>query len=285
MGVDTPDEHAAAVARIESLGRRLVVPCAAGAMVWRAWGEGRPLVLLHGASGSWTHWIRNVLPLAARRRVLAADMPGFGDSDGPPPPHTAEGLADLVVSGIDALVPPPGSLDVAGFSFGAIIASLVAARLGSRVGTLALLGPGGFGLAPPATRPLSRVHPDMAADAVRRAHRENLAILMIGDAGKVDDLAVHLQIENIRRSRFRSGDIPASDVLRRALPAIRARVATAWGERDAFMGPHVPECRRILAAAHPGLDVRLIAGAGHWICYEAADEVNAALLGLFSPTR
>ncbi len=70
-------------------------------MVWRSWGAGPPLVLLHGASGSWTHWIRNVLPLAARFRVLAPDMPGFGDSDAPPEPHTADGLADLVVAGLD----------------------------------------------------------------------------------------------------------------------------------------------------------------------------------------
>ena len=24
------------------------------------WGEGRPLVLLHGGTGSWMHWVRNV---------------------------------------------------------------------------------------------------------------------------------------------------------------------------------------------------------------------------------
>src|SRR5947208_8099049 len=100
------------VAHIESLGTRAVIPCEAGSMVWRVWGEGRPLVLLHGASGSWTHWIRNVLPLAEQFRVLAADMPGFGDSDLPPGLHTAEGLADVVASGLEVLVPAPGPLDV-----------------------------------------------------------------------------------------------------------------------------------------------------------------------------
>src|SRR6184192_3591709 len=105
------------VALIESLGTRAVIPCDAGAMMWRIWGEGPPLVLLHGASGSWTHWIRNVLPLAARFRVLVPDMLGFGDSDAPPEPHTADGLAALVASGLDVIVPAPLALDLAGFSF------------------------------------------------------------------------------------------------------------------------------------------------------------------------
>src|SRR5262249_57872706 len=97
----------------------------AGSMVWRAWGEGRPLLLLHGASGSWTHWIRNILPLAERFRVLAPDMPGFGDSDSLPEPHTAERLADGGVAGLDQVLPTPAQLDVAGFSFRCILGRLL----------------------------------------------------------------------------------------------------------------------------------------------------------------
>src|SRR5678816_3702042 len=101
------EEPEAFVSRIESSSTRTVTPTEAGSMVWRSWGEGPPLVLLHGASGSWTHWIRNVLPLAARFRVLAPDMPGFGDSDTPPEPHTADGLATLVAAGLDDILPAP----------------------------------------------------------------------------------------------------------------------------------------------------------------------------------
>src|SRR2546427_12025279 len=120
------------VAHIESLGTRAVIPCEAGAMAWRIWGEGPPLVLLHGASGSWTHWIRNVLPLAARFRVLVPDLPGYGDSDAPREPNTAHGLADLLASGADALLSAPTSLDLSRFSRGGISAGLVAARLRRR---------------------------------------------------------------------------------------------------------------------------------------------------------
>ena len=94
---------------IEARATRTVTAVASGAMVWRAWGAGPPLVLLHGASGSWTHWIRNVLPLAAHHRVLAPDMPGYGESDAPPEPHTADRLAELVAAGIDRMLPPPAA--------------------------------------------------------------------------------------------------------------------------------------------------------------------------------
>ena len=75
------EEPRAHLARIESLGARVVTEVACGDMVWRAWGDGPPLVLLHGASGSWTHWIRNGLPLAAHRRVLAAQRAGHFDRE------------------------------------------------------------------------------------------------------------------------------------------------------------------------------------------------------------
>ncbi len=43
------------------------------------------MVLLHGGSGSWTHWIRNIpMLLACGRQVWAQDLPGFGDSASPP---------------------------------------------------------------------------------------------------------------------------------------------------------------------------------------------------------
>jgi pimeloyl-ACP methyl ester carboxylesterase len=270
------------VSRIESRAIRAVTRAGGGAMVWRSWGEGPPLVLLHGASGSWTHWIRNVLPLAARFRVLAPDMPGFGDSAAPPEPHTADGLADLVAAGLDVMLPPPAELDLAGFSFGGIIGGLAAARLGSRIRRLVLLGAGGLGLGAPPPQTLLRIESRMSPEEIRHVHRENLRSLMLGSPESADDLAVALQMENLQRARFKSGTIPQSDVLRRALPAIRARIAGIWGERDAFTGARLADCGRVLASAQGDLDLRVIEGAGHWVTYEAAEQVNAALLELLA---
>jgi pimeloyl-ACP methyl ester carboxylesterase len=274
------DDPAAVVERIDALAARTWTPCGAGAMVWRAWGRGRPLVLLHGASGSWTHFIRNILPLAARHRVLAPDMPGFGDSATPPEPHTAGALADIVAAGLDAVVPPPAEIDMAGFSFGGIVGGLVAARLGRRVGTLVLIGAGGLGRPAAPTPPLRRLEPGMTAEQIADTHRANLGILMLADPARADDVAVFVQAENLRRARFKSGAIPASDTLLRALPAIRARLAGIWASHDAFVGPDLATRRRLLLTVRPDIDFRVIEGAGHWVPYEAAAEVNAALLDI-----
>jgi pimeloyl-ACP methyl ester carboxylesterase len=249
-------------------------------MVWRIWGDGRPLVLLHGASGSWTHWIRNILPLAERFCIIAPDMPGCGDSDTPPEPHTADALADFVASGLDVLVSPSTKLDMAGFSLGGVVGGLVAARLERRIRTLVLLGPGGLALPLAPMRPLLRIQPGMAPDEIRRAHRENLRILMIANPEHIDDLAVFVWMEDLRRARFKSGTIPASDALLRVLPSIKARITGIWGGRDAFVGPYMEDRRRLLASFEPELDFRVIDDAGHWVIYEAAGQVNAALLDM-----
>ncbi len=273
-------DPAAVVESIDRRSRRHEVPCGEGRMVWRSWGAGPPLVLLHGASGSWTHWLRNVLPLAERFTVLAPDMPGFGDSDLPPGDHSADRLADLVSSALDAVVPPPARLDLAGFSLGGIIAGLVAARQGARLRRLVLVGPNGMALPFGPVPVLSRPVPGMTAAELTELHRDNLRVLMIGDPARADDLAAHLQMSNVRRARFRSGQIPASDALLRALPAVRARIAGIWGSRDAFAFSDIEARRRVLARFQPGFDFRVIEGAGHWVPYEASAEVNAALLDI-----
>lgn len=278
------DDPASIVAGLEAGATRATAPLeGGGAMVWRRWGDGRPLVLLHGASGSWTHWIRNIPALAARHAVLAPDMPGFGDSGALPEPHTAERLAAGVAAGLERLLPPAAELDLAGFSLGGIVAGVLAARLGERVGRLALIGPGGLGRPTGvANLVLARVEDGMSAAAVRAVHRENLRRLMLADPHAADDLAVHVQAENLRRARFRSGTIPTSDVLLRALPAIRAGLGAIFGERDVFVGRDLAVRRATLARWQPGLDFRVVAGAGHWVNYEAAGAVNRALLEMLA---
>src|SRR6266581_2374197 len=106
----------ATVALVEGIAEeaeRVETPCGDGTMVWRCWGSGPPLVLLHGGYGSWTHWIRNVLPLSRQFTVIAADLPGLGESATPPEPWTARGLAAIIVEGLDIVLPRGARMQLA----------------------------------------------------------------------------------------------------------------------------------------------------------------------------
>ena len=276
------------IVRLDALATRCLTACAADYMVWRLWGAGPHVVLLHGGSGSWSHWARNVMPLARYFTVWAPDLPGFGDSALPPDVETAEALVHIVSSGLDDVITPPTPLDLVGFSFGGIIAGMVAARQGARIRTLVLVGTGGLALGATPIPPLARVTSEGTLAEARAAHRENLEVLMFADPSKIDEEAVDAQMENVRRTRFKIGNIPMSDALLRALPDVSARLVALWGGRDAFPSSTLEERRSTLAASHPELDFRVIENAGHWVNWEAADVVNPILLdvlGAAAPAR
>jgi pimeloyl-ACP methyl ester carboxylesterase len=253
-------------------------------MVWRLWGDDAhpPLVLLHGDFGAWTHWLRCIPALSRRFRVIAPDMPGYGESDAPPEPWSPESVAAILAAGLADLLPASRHYHLAGFSFGGIIAGPLAAREGERVESLVLLGSGGLGFPRAEAPPLRRIARDMDAEALRAAHRHNLAALMFADPAAADDLVLHLQIENVRRARLRAGALPESDALLAVLPRVRARLFGLWGERDAFAGPRVRDRDVVLRRIQPGLGFRVIPGAGHWTPYEAPEAVTAAMTGMLA---
>lgn len=101
-------------------------------MVWHCWGSGSPVVLLHGGSGSWTHWARNIEALAVTgQHVLVPDLPGFGDSASPPNGHDADALPPWLEVGLQQLLGEEPA-DLVGFSFGGLVAGLLAQRCSAR---------------------------------------------------------------------------------------------------------------------------------------------------------
>ena len=256
--------------------RRVETRCGNGHMVWHVWGDGPALALLHGGYGSWTHWIRNVIHLSRTFTVAAPDLPGLGESATPPEPHTAEGLASIVVEGLEVVFPELGGLHIAGFSFGGVLGGHVAAQLGDRVRGFTIVGSNGLGLVrqPTALRRL----PDNASEAEALAvARHNLAALMIADPAKIDELAVYIQAQNAPRGRVKSRRFSRAETLARALPLIKARIDGIWGERDATAYPHLDDRARTLRNVQPDARFEVIPGAGHWVQYEAADKFNRLL--------
>ena len=104
-------------------------------------GSGKPLLLIHGLGGSARSWSTIWPALAARRDLIAVDLPGFGHT----PPLAGEtsirSLCDAVTSFIDAQ--GLRGIDVVGSSMGARLV-LELARRGGVVGSVVSLNPGGF---------------------------------------------------------------------------------------------------------------------------------------------
>ena len=104
-------------------------------------GSGKPLLLIHGLGGSARSWSTIWTALAARRDLIAVDLPGFGDT----PPLAGEtsirSLSDAVTAFIDAQ--GLRGVDVVGSSMGARLV-LELARRGGVVGSVVSLNPGGF---------------------------------------------------------------------------------------------------------------------------------------------
>jgi 2-hydroxy-6-oxonona-2,4-dienedioate hydrolase len=276
MSNSISEQTAVLVKGVEAEARRAETPCGDGPMVWRIWGDGPPLVLLHGGYGSWTHWIRNVVPLSRAFTVAAPDLPGLGESATPPEPHTADGLARIIVEGLEIVFRGQPGLHIAGFSFGGVLGGHVAALLGDRVRAFTIVGSNGLGLVRQPTA-LQRLPEGGSEPEALAVARHNLAVLMIADPGKIDELAIFIQMQNAPRGRVKSRRFSRADTLARALPLIKARIDGIWGERDATAYPHLEDRARALRNVQPGARFEVIPGAGHWVQYEAPDRFNLLL--------
>ena len=266
--------------RVLALSRRLGTPCGDGEIVWHTWGQDgdEPLVLLHGGSGSWTHWIRNVEALAATgRRVVVPDLPGFGDSARPPGGQDADAVAPALAAALPAVV-GDAPVDVVGFSFGGLCGGLMAAAHPERVKRLVIVGAPGLGLRDRRLPLMSwRDAPDEAGKLA--AHRNNLGVLMLHPEN-VDELAVGLQAANVPRDRMHRRRLALTDILAQTLPKLTCRVDAIYGEHDALYRDVLPALREKIAATPYLGELVLMPGLAHWLQYEDANAFNSELLRL-----
>ena len=267
---------------------RAETACGTGTMVWHHWGSrGRdpnlaPVVLLHGGSGSWTHWLCNIDALVESGRwVLVPDLPGFGDSARPAQGGDADALPEPVEHGLQCLLGST-ACDLVGFSFGAMVAGLVAAQFPARAARLVLVGAPGFGIAPEQAIRLNAWRHLKDPGQRDDVHRGNLAAMMLLHPESITELALRLHVANVLRDRMELRRLSRTDVLARTLAGVRCPVHAIYGSEDALYRGRMAGLELALRRAPTFSTFTLIESAGHWVQFERADAFNQALQAALS---
>ncbi len=276
----------AAIARIAATGTVHEAVHSGTRVFWHRFGPSKattpPVVLLHGGHGSWMHWLRNIEALAARHVLWLPDMPGFMQSDLPPPPgpedHALDPLVAVLQGTLDSLLGAGTPIALGGFSFGGFVAARLAVRRGN-VARLALLGSAGHATLRRLKTPMVNWRAAVDRPAEVAALRHNLMALMLHDPAALDALAFEIHDIACHGTRLRSKEASMAGGLQDALAVLDTRGVPQWllwGAHDATADP-----RPLLAALtdrHPLRHATVVDNAGHWVQYEAAAVANAWLL-------
>ncbi len=103
-----------------------------------------PLIFIHGLSGCWQNWLEQIPHFARDHRVIAVDLPGFGQSEMPAEEISISGYADA----IDTLMTELGidSAQIIGNSMGGFIGAELAIQHPARVERLVLVAAAGLSI-------------------------------------------------------------------------------------------------------------------------------------------
>lgn len=222
-------------------------------------GSGTPVVVLHGWGGRIESMMPVIRCLADGHRVVAIDLPGFGES---PAPAAAWGTPDYsafvrdVVSELGI-----GTAHFVGHSFGAKVSFYSAAVYPDLVDKLVIVGSPGL-----------RTPPSMAARLKRGASRVGRVAGKLGPPGRVVRQAIYKRVAS---SDYQEAG-PLRPVLvtvvnedyRDLLPRVKASTLLVWGsEDDAAPLAHGQEMEKLI----PDAGLVVFEGAGHFAYLDEAD--------------
>lgn len=235
-------------------------------------GEGPPVVVLHG----WGGRIESMAPvldcLKAKHRVVALDLPGFGES---PVPDGVWGTPDYAAYVRDVLAEV--GIERAAFlghSFGAKTSLYLAATHHDLVGKLVAQGSSGL-----------RTPPSLKARGKRALSKGARLAGRLGPIGKTVRDAVY---ERIQSSDYRDAGAMrpilvkvVNEDLSNLLPRIKASTLLIWGtEDDAVPVAH----GRRMESLIPGSGLVLLEGAGHFAYLDEREKFCRIVDHFLSPT-
>jgi pimeloyl-ACP methyl ester carboxylesterase len=239
-------------------------------------GTGPAIVLLHAGIVDRRMWSEHLEPLADEgRRVLALDLPGFGDA---PAAGSAAGPWGDVIETLDAL--EVGRCALAGNSFGAAIAQRVALLAPERLTALVLVSAPPEGVAP---SPRLLAVWDAEEAALERGDLDG-AVEGVLDAWTLPDASAHLR-EHVAQMQRRALELQAGapeqeleDPLNEnpaALAGLSVPSLISVGEHDM---EDFHQAAEVLARWLPDAERATIAAAGHLAPLERPTEFRVLLL-------
>lgn len=238
-------------------------------------GEGRPLVLLHGFTGCSAAWGELRAQLARRRRVIAFDLPGHGASPVPHDPQHARlpQVADALVRSVAAL--GVQRADWLGYSLGARAALHVAVAHPDAVRTLILEG-ASPGIADSVERAARAADDERLAQSIERDGLARFVDAWLAQPLFATQRSLPDEIRARERARRLGGSVAGFASGLRAMGT--GTQAPLW---DALRGVPAPVLliagaldvkycgiAHAMAAALPDARVTIVPGAGHAVYLE-----------------
>jgi pyruvate dehydrogenase E2 component (dihydrolipoamide acetyltransferase) len=236
--------------------------------------DGDVILLVHGYGGDRNSWLFLQEPLAAKYRVYALDLPGHGTSAKDVGDGTLSVLADAVTGVLDTLGADRAHL--VGHSVGGAVALVAAARAPSRIASITLIAPSGFG------PEINAGYLRGFADAQTRRELKPVVGQLFADESLVtrqvvDDLLAYKRLDGVDEAlhallgMLLDGDDQRADsTAARATIGDTVPVSVVWGTAD-----------RIIPAAQAesvtGAVRYLVDRAGHMPHMERPGEVQAAI--------
>jgi pimeloyl-ACP methyl ester carboxylesterase len=281
MGIDWPSM----IRTLEVQGRRVNVVDGGG--------DGPPLLFVHGLGGCWQNWLLNLPAFMDSHRVVALDLPGFGESEMPSDPISIRGYARTLDGVCDQLgVENPV---VVGNSMGGFVAAEMALSFSTRVAKLVLVSAAGLSTEYLQREPLlvfARVWAAATTRAgvrsepvVRRPRLRRVALQTV--VRYPERLSVPLTYELVQGAG-KDGFIPALEALmgysfRDRLERIEMPVLIVWGRNDILVpvGDAARFERLIGANAHKVI----FDDTGHLAMLERPSRFNELLAGFIAGER
>ena len=242
-------------------------------------GTGHPILMFHGGMGSWTHWVRNIQPIAEYFEVRAIDAPSYGKSERVNYALTPAEYLQVVIASVGHLIVRDESFSIVGFSFGAALGSAVAAHFGDRLRAITVIGPGGFSIEGRPRLNFIR-YSDVKNDphAYRNALRHNLLQLMLKHPESIDEDVLNMQKQNVEQASFNSRNVSALPILPQNLGKAGCRVQLIYGQDDVTAFPSIETRAEMIRTYVPNLKLHVLPNVGHWAMFEGAAEVNKLII-------